>query len=195
MSAPERREPQSEAALDSRPPSLRSHLSSLFFIPLRARSPPHTVPESSSPYQPHRHPPPPREDGRSLSLSLCRSGPTIRPQPQPLPLPPALSPSAVSVESHPRQPLDCHLPSFAFLHRRYPLVLHLSLSLFLSRTTSTYHFYALAVWMHHRANSYAKLPMVRYLPTYLPSYLPSWLATYSRKTRWGCKLRITVDTN
>lgn len=191
MSAPERREPQSEAALDSRPPSLRSHLSSLFFIPLRARSPPHTVPESSSPYQPHRHPPPPREDGRSLSLSLCRSGPTIRPQPQPLPLPPALSPSAVSVESHPRQPLDCHLPPSAFLHRRYPLVLHLSLSL-------TYHVY---------------LPLLRFssvdappcqflcettngsLPTYLPSYLPSWLATYSRKTRWGCKLRITVDTN
>lgn len=178
MSAPERREPQSEAALDSRPPSLRSHLSSLFFIPLRARSPPHTVPESSSPYQPHRHPPPPREDGRSLSLSLCRSGPTIRPQPQPLPLPPALSPSAVSVESHPRQPP--RLPPTPLRLLAPPLSPRppsLSLSLFLSRTTSTYHFYALAVWMHHRANSYAKLPMVRYLPTYLATYPAGWLPT------------------
>lgn len=195
MSAPERREPQSEAALDSRPPSLRSHLSSLFFIPLRARSPPHTVPESSSPYQPHRHPPPPREDGRSLSLfpsvgQVRLSGPSHSPYPcpQPCPRPRCLSNLTLanpSTATYPPPPsCTAVIPSFS-----------ISLSLFLSRTTSTYHFYALAVWMHHRANSYAKLPMVRYLPTYLPSYLPSWLATYSRKTRWGCKLRITADTN
>lgn len=97
MSAPERREPQSEAALDSRPPSLRSLLSSLFFIPLRARSPPHTVPESStSPYQPHWHPPPSRERAIVLPLSLSfplslgqvrLSDPSHSPYPCPQPCP------------------------------------------------------------------------------------------------------------
>lgn len=143
MSAPERREPQSEAALDSRPPSLRSLLSSLFFIPLRARSPPYTVPESSSPYSPyqlHWHPPPSREGDRSLSFFLSRSGPTIRPQPQPLLLPvPVHGVCRIS----PRQPLRRHLPLLTPSPSCTALLSPHSLSLsFFCVPTSTYHFYA-----------------------------------------------------
>lgn len=97
MSAPERREPQSEAALDSRPPSLRSLLSSLFFIPLRARSP-HTLsrspPAPTSPTGTHHHPV--RTIVLSLSFSLGQvrlSGPSHSPYPcpQPCPCPQCLS--------------------------------------------------------------------------------------------------------
>lgn len=98
MSAPERREPQSEAVLDSRPPSLRSSLSSLFHIPLRARSPPHTLsrspPAPTSPTSTHHHPV--RAVVLSLSFSLGQillSGPSHSPysRPQPCPCPQCLS--------------------------------------------------------------------------------------------------------
>lgn len=94
------------STLDLRP-SARSSLpsSSSLSVP---RSPPHTLsrspPAPTSPYQPHQHPPPSRENDRSISFFLPRSDPTIRPQPQPFLLPPTLSLSTVSVESHPRQP-------------------------------------------------------------------------------------------
>lgn len=123
MSAPERREPQSEAALDSRPPSLRSLLSSLFFIPLRARSPPHTVPESSSPYQPpHHHHHPVRAIVLSLSFPLGQvrlSGPSHSPYPcpQPCPCPRCLSNLTLanpSVATYPPPPsCTAVIPSFS----------------------------------------------------------------------------------
>lgn len=135
MSAPERREPQSEAALDSRPPSLRSLLSSLFFIPLRARSPPHTVPESSSPYQP-RHPLPPRKGDRSLYFFLSQSDyptPTLALTPTPSPVPVH---GVCRISPSPTPPL----PSCTVV------IPSSSISLFLSRTprvpTSIYYFYA-----------------------------------------------------
>lgn len=180
------------STLDLRP-SARTSLPSS--SSLSVRGPLHTLsrspPAPTSPTGTHHHP------VRTVVLSLFPSVGQVRlsgpshspyPCPQPCPRPRCLSNLTLanpSTATYPPPPsCTAVIPSFS-----------ISLSLFLSRTTSTYHFYALAVWMHHRANSYAKLPMVRYLPTYLPSYLPSWLATYSRKTRWGCKLRITVDIN
>lgn len=132
MSAPERREPQSEAALDSRPlfPLLHPSRAEAPSTPL-SRSPP-------APTSPHRRPV--RTIVLSLSFPLGQvrlSGPSHSPYPCLQLCPPSLS--AVSVESHPCQPPPPpgrYLPFSAFLHRRYPLILYLSLSLslLLSRT-------------------------------------------------------------
>lgn len=138
MSAPERREPQSEAALDSRPPSLRSLLSLPTSSSLSVRGPLHTLSRSPpAPTSPHRHPPPSCEGDRSLSFFLSRSGPTIRPQPQPLPLPPTLSLSTVSAESHPRQSLGRHLSSSTAVISSSSTSLSLSLAYLRLLTTFT----------------------------------------------------------
>lgn len=183
MSAPERREPQSEAALDSRPLFPLLH-------PSPCRSPLHTtVPESSSPYQP---PPPSLEDDRSLSFFPSRSGPTIRPQPQPLPLPPALSP--VPVRGVCRiSPLPTSSPS-----RSLPTLLRLlapplsphPLSLSFSFSPSLAYLRLLTTF----TRSSVSAPPCQFLcettngacslPTYLATYPASWLATYFHKIRW-----------
>lgn len=120
------------STLDLRP-SARTSLPSS--SSLSVRGPLHTLsrspPAPTSPTGTHHHP------VRTVVLSLFPSVGQVRlsgpshspyPCPQPCPRPRCLSNLTLA------NPLDCHLPSSAFLHRRYPLVLHLSLSL-------TYHVY------------------------------------------------------
>lgn len=186
------------STLDLRP-SVRSSLpsSSSFSV----RDPLHTLsrspPAPTSPTGIHHHHHPVREIVLSLSISLRQvrlSGPSHSPYPCPQPClcPRCLSnftlanPSVVTYP--PTLPCTAVIPSS-------------STSLFLSSTFLAY----LRLLTTFTLDSVGALPCqflcettngaIRYLPTYLPSYLPSWLATYSRKTRWGCKLRITEDAN
>lgn len=174
MSAPERREPQSEAARDSRPPSTL-HVAALLpssslFVPTTA------VPESTSPYQHHRHPPPRAARAIAFSISLSPSfslylslgkvrlsGPSHSPYPylrsrclsNPLTNPLAHPPPLSSIRCHP-----VHVPS-----------LHLSSAT--SSPTSTYHFYA---WRCGCTTVPISVRSYRWCCS-LPTYLPSWLVT------------------
>jgi len=170
VSAPERREPQSEAARDSRPPRCVSPPSTLVPHPI-VRSPPRVIPDFSNPSTQHHQRPARPTMRRAIALSfsprLClphpRRGPTIRPQPR------SLSPSSLSARISTLTP---RLPPF-FLHLLPPSPTPSRSTLVATSWSRTYvHLLLLrlAVCVHHRANFYTKLPIVLFV-TYLSGRL------------------------
>jgi len=142
VSAPERREPQSEAARDSRPPRCVSPPSTLVPHPI-VRSPPRVIPDFSNPSTQHHqhHDQPWGERLRSLSLPVSvfltlaeirLSGPSHDPYPRPLYRP----------ESQPSPPLVYHPSSSTFSHRLLSLRVHPSLRPLGRAPTSAYYFCA-----------------------------------------------------
>lgn len=150
------------STLDLRP-SARASLPSS--SSLSVRSPLHTLsrspPAPTSPTGIHHHPV--RAIVRSLSFSLGQvrlTGPSPSPYPcpQPYPCPRCLS------------NLTLANPSTVFSHHRYSLIFYLSPSpAFPSRILRLFTTFTLSsVGWHHRANFYAKLPMVLFV-IYLPT--------------------------